>query len=639
MSFDELDRRSFLKLTGSGLVLVTSGSGFALAQEEDLRRAARQHVAEETGADPTALDIRNEGMATWSTLGERYYDAKVYDTDEGSLHGVLLDATTRVVDRKEVDRRESEAYERAYGKLTPKLAETVENASPDEELEVVVWLESIDHDAANEAVGLPDRTHAAEVKEELSAEYHERLDRLTRGFARAVEDLTDVTVTTTSKGAPVVEARATPVGIEGLEARAEVDRIDELVTEGHTPLDETTWTHRTFGERDSTYHAAGYPVGHAEFAHPKSDAALNFAGKRWDKDAGGHATVTAEATASNDYSLPGTAYDADVYSADRIIRSFDDRMDWFDSNGVCAVNFSVGIGERDRVMNSWDFRYGQRVYHDFTSVCVAAGNYGSYDNYYVGSPSLGFNQFSVGSIRDQNNGYWFDDEIAGYSCYKNPHSRHADPSYDDFPHDKPEISTCGSGCNTPSSDGSPSGTSMAAPGLTGLITLLCKFSDDFGTVDFSYYPELAKPVAMVSARNDTASWDKEGAGSISAKHARQVVQNGWFDSLYYDSSNSEETVDLYAESGENVRVALMWFSDVTDADFSDNKDAQSDLDMDLSVDDPDGNYVTGSWSYDRGFEYLDFDASTTGTHTVEVNKFRWDASDSYRWMGVAWHRQ
>lgn len=144
---------------------------------------------------------------------------------------------------------------------------------------------------------------------------------------------------------------------------------------------------------------------------------------------------------------------------------------------------------------------------------------------------------------------------------------------------------------------------------------------------------------MVSARNDAGSWDKEGGGTISAPDAREVVKNGWFEMGTYSESNETQTYDMYVESGENVRVAVHWLSNVTNSDFSDNKDVQSDLDLDVSVDDPNGNYVAGSYEWDRCFEWNTFDASSTGTYTIEVDKYRWDASESSRWMGVAWHRE
>lgn len=632
---ESIGRRSFLELTGSGAVLLAAGAGPALAQEDDLRERAKQVVAERTGADPDRLAVRNEGVATWSTLGERYYHAKV---EADALHGVLLDADGAEIERETLDRREREAYADRYGKLDRKLHETVAAADADERIEVVVWVDGVDFAGAAEAAATADAADEAESKRALADERTARIQQRTRAVADAIEAATDADVKSADAGSPTVVVELPAEAVAGVQNLPGVARVAEHETDGYEVLVNTTKTHRTYSERATTYDAEGYPVGHAEFDHPDPDAALNFAGKRWDNQATGHPTVTAEAMASNDYFQPGTAYDADVYSADAIIGEFDDRMQWFDDNNVCAASFSIGIGASDRVLNDWDFRYGQQVYNNFLNLCVSAGNEDD-GNYNVGSPSLGFNQISVASTSDYENDDWSDDAIAGYSCYEDPHSRHANPDYDDYPHDKPEISAVGSGVDTPSSDGRTFGTSLSAPGVAGLVALLCKFSDDFGTVDFSYYPEAVKAILMASARNDAGSWDKEGAGTISAPDAREVVKNGWFATGTYDKNNATQTYDCHVESGENVRVAVHWLTNVVNSEFSDNRDVQSDLDLDVSVSDPNGNYVAGSYEYDRGFEWLTFDADATGTYTIEVDKFRWDAEETYRWLGVAWHRE
>lgn len=68
-------------------------------------------------------------------------------------------------------------------------------------------------------------------------------------------------------------------------------------------------------------------------------------------------------------------------------------------------------------------------------------------------------------------------------------------------------------------------------------------------------------------------------------------------------------------------------------------DSKRYLGLDLNVVAPDGTTVEGSWSYDRGYEFLKFTTSTSGTFQFEVDNFRWDAAKSSRNIGLAWHAQ
>jgi hypothetical protein len=633
MASERTDRRSFLKATGTGVVLLTTGSTAALADERDLQAAAKEHVAAETGAAVADLAVVNEAAASWSTLGERYYNAKVQNTETRSLHGALLDADGTPVDRAVLDRREERAYREQHGRLGPRLHETVEAAGPGDEVEVVVWLDGIDHDAARDAVGLDDRPNDAETKRALATEHQQRIDARTSAFVETVTGRFDgVEVISTGHGSTTVELRAPAAVVERVQHLDGVWRVFERETEGFLELDSATRTHGTNDGGYIEHDCSGYPTGHVEFNHPYDSASVTWGGKKWSDSPSGHPTVTTEAIASNDSSLPGTAYDADVYSADDILSKFDDRMSWLDSNGVCSISTSFGIGDADRVIESWDFKFGQEVYNSYLNITNSAGN----NDAEVTTPSLGFNVVSVGAIDDQNTNSFGDDAMAGFSSHLDPYTRNSSSSY--WPHEKPETSAVGVDVATPHDTGGSSGTSMASPLVSGLITVLCKLSDDYGTIDFSYYPEVAKPILAASATHDDfASEEDVGYGVPYEENLEPIVSNGWFESDLFYESNDTQTYSFDVSDGETVRVALFWLSNVTDGDFSNNKDAQSDLDLDLSVTDPNGNSHS-SWAYDTSLEFVEFTAQGSGQVDVEVHKWRWDASESSRWMGLAWYR-
>lgn len=645
---DELDRRTFLKLTGTGFVLLTTGTTATLAREGDLREAAKEHAAARADANAADLEIATESLAGYPTVDERYYTAKVLEPS-GPVHGVTLDADGATVDRADVEQREAQAYRERYGSLTPDLHAAVQTADTDEEIEIGVWHRGADRAAAKAAVGLENLPNEANTKRKLAAEVRSRIGKRSEALANRIRAIDGARVTEIGAGEPRVGVRATPAAVETIESLGDVWRVFHSGPRQFGPeLDEAARTHQSYGQRNGDYDATGYSVGIFECCgYPKRDN-INVADSYRSFSSVGksdHAHKVAMCAASTDDDQPGIASEADVYCASAPGTNMDDKIGWFDSNRVAAVNCSwYGNADGQRPMNEWDFRFGQYVINYWLSIVKSAGNHSSTGDYIVSTPGKGFNQIAVGAFDDQNTGGdTTDDTRASFSCWKDPASKHDSPSSDYYPHDKPEVSAVGYPLGFPGYSGNYSGgTSYAAPHVAGLITLLTKFSDDYGTRDFQLYPELVKPILMASAANEGGSsydFQEMGAGSIVAPNAEDIVAFDWFESDTFSQSNSEQTYTFYASQYDSeVRMALMWATDVTSSDFSDNANAQSDLDLDLRVDDPDGNYVAGSYAYDRGFEWLTFSPSTSGTYTITVDKFRWDSSDSSRWFGLAWYR-
>lgn len=646
MSGDTPDhsRREFLRLTGSGALLLTVGTGTVLADESDLERAAKREVADRTGASIDELRIVNDGVATYDALNERYYDAKVENTTTGTLHQVTLDGATTAVDREQLRARSRRQYRAQYGKLSRDLYDSVQSAAADEEVAVDVWLTGFDRAADKQAVGVENRPDDVEARQRLKSAWKDRIQTRTGQLASRLRGLSGVTVEEAGVASPMVSARATPRAVRQIEQLDDVWMVFERSGESGDELYSASRTHNSYSERNGDYEASGIPVGIFEYSGYPSTSYVNRAGTYPDDDSSleaKHETVVANCAAGTGFYEPGIASEADVYCAQDPNTKLGDKVDWLDQQGVAAINFSFyRNADGNREMNSGDFRWSQWMYNKFVTIVKSAGNESSTGDLRVTTPAKGFNTIAAGATDDKNDGDTSNDETASYSCWKNPRSEHDSPDYDIYPHDKPEVSAVGSRIDTPE-HGSTAGTSFAAPHVTGLAGLLAKFGDDYGEFSFEYWPELVKPITMVSARNTGDSsyeFGKMGAGTIRADTAEEVVQNSWYISDLYDESNPTQTYTFDASSGENVRVALMWFSDVTAADFNDLSNARSDLDLDLRIEDPDGNYAAGSYSYDRGFEWATFEASQTGTYTIEVNKFDWQADDSSRFMGIAWHR-
>lgn len=645
---ENLDRRTFLQLTGAGFVALTTGSTTTLAREADLREAAKDHVAARIDVDAADLEIATEAVAGYPTIDERYYTAKVLEPS-GRVHGVTLDADGSTVDRDAIEQREAQTYRDRYGTLTPDLHDTLGTADADEEIEIGVWHRGADRAAAKAAIGFENLPNDADTKRKLAEEVRSRIERRSEALAERIRAVDGARVTEIGAGEPRVGVVATPAAVQAIESLDDVWRVFLSGYRQWGPeLDEASRTHESYSERNGDYDATGYPVGIFECCgYPKRDN-LNIAGSYRSFSSvskSDHAHKVAMCAASTDDSQPGIASEADIYCASDPGTNMDDKIQWFDSNYVSAVNCSwYGNADGERPMNEWDFRFGQYVINYWLNIVKSAGNYSSTDDYIISTPGKGFNQIAAGAIDDQDTGNdKSDDERASFSCWKDPASKHDDPDNNYYPHDKPEVSAVGYPLGFPGySSDSSGGTSYAAPHVSGLITLLLKFADDYGTINFQYYPEVVKPILMASATNQgdsTYDFEEMGTGAIVAPHAEDIVAYDWFESDTFSESNDQQTYEFYASKYDSeVRMALMWATDVTDSDFADNSNAQSDLDLDFWVDDPDGNYEAGSYAWDRGFEWLTFSPSTSGYHTITVDKYRWDSSDTSRWMGIAWYR-
>lgn len=627
----DIRRREALKFIGAGLATLSAGSGNVLAAPGDLREPAKNHVATEHNVRVSDLDVVAETIATWSTIDERYYNPKVRDSTSGDLFQALLDGDGNPVDRERLNRREEEKYREKYGKLGRRLSKKIENLPVTDSVNVILWLDGINHDEAKRAVFANTQSRTSpNTKQELADEFTSRIKGKTETFANTVRELEEVEVLQTGYVSPTIDVKASVAALQKLQDLPEVWRVFDRDVEKGEPLDSASDTHGTYDGSYVLYDCAGLPTGHIEFNHPWDLASVNFAGKRWSGDGGDHPTSTLEAQASNDSSLPGTAFNADVYSADMFIEQFADRMEWFGSNNVCAVNASVSTGGDDRIIDPYDFKIDSAVRNQWFTFAVSVGN----GSGYALSPSVGFNSISVTSIDDKNTSSFGDDEWAGDRSL-DPHTKNS--TTDTWYHEKPEVAAVGVSVTTPFR--TAGGTSMASPLVAGLATSMVKTGQDHGTVDLRYYPEVIKAMMTAGAvHDDFSTEEKIGYGVPAMDYLEPIIANGWYKKVMFDQANSSQSYSFSVDSGESVRVALVFISDSVDSDFSDNKDAQADIDLDLEVATPSGT-VHSSYAYDTALEFVEFSTSQSGTCDITVNKFRWDSSDSSRYMGIAWHRQ
>jgi hypothetical protein len=671
---ERITRRTLLRSVGAGAVTLTAAAGTTTATRSGLRERAKAVVADRTGTPTDDLTVVTDAQRSFPTLDESYYSAKVLDETDRSAHAALLDGDGEPVDRDALETREREAYRDRYGKRSQPLDAVVRDADADERVPVEIWVDGIDRAAARRAVSMRERLDAGEssrdVLDDLFAEFTRRTDARTRAVGREVAAVPGAAVERSASGAPVVEATATPAAIERVERLDRVRKLYHGESLAEPDIKEAGTTHGFYtdtdgdGDREPVYDLTGYDVGVFEAkSHPTASYLTSLTRRKNEDDTGEHASSVARCMACSSYYRPGSAQDAHVYScqdpsynADGKFAWFDDELNGGDGGTAQVVNMSLSWipslsgREDDLVMSSKDFYVNQQIFNRGLSVVVSAGNYddapdsdfdGEQNEYRTTSPSLGFNTLAVGSIDASDEGETSrdlsDDYISGFSCYESPKSAHYDS--DDPPHKKPEVVGVGSDIDVPGFSGETQGTSFSAPFVAGLVESLWKVDKNASGGEIMNHPASAKAVLMAAATHDESDVvdQKWGTGTVLADRGEAILQNDWWARNYMSDTDDEDTHDIYlSEYDDEVTLVTAWLSDVDGS--GDNAEAQSDVDLDVSVRDPDGNSVASSWEFDRGFEAVQFSPTKSGYYTLEINNWRWD-NDDYRLITSAWHRE
>jgi len=283
------------------------------------------------------------------------------------------------------------------------------------------------------------------------------------------------------------------------------------------------------------------------------------------------------------------------------------------------------------------------LHYPYPTIVQAAGNIigpseaGEYVNH------KGYNTLSIGSHDDSAS------LVPTWSVMRNPSSAHGD-------RELPELSA--NGTDVTALGLTMSGTSFSAPAVAGVVALIQQASNGI----LRSWPEGCRAILLASAgRNITGStwWDdvvnrtdgSDGAGAVDAQAGVKIAQsrqlpNSPASVRGYDigtlttaefGADKLATFRYHVAVGNTaavVKVALAWDSLVT-ADQSGNPLSSTlTVDLDLLVNDSNGNFVAGSSSYDNSYEIVEFLGAANQTYEIVIR--RWSGTDT-TWYGVAWN--
>lgn len=308
-----------------------------------------------------------------------------------------------------------------------------------------------------------------------------------------------------------------------------------------------------------------------------------------------------------------------------------------DSGAPPIWNSAISAGVSFGNCSWWNGSKGSIVYldrfFDYTlrqfavMMFKSTGNQGNSSTPYTTTPGNGYNSTNSGCYSDRNTMAWSDDVMASYSSYWDPVEGH----------EKPELANCGDGVDTASEGGSWiyggfSGTSSASPLTCGVATLMATRDNALMT-----RPEAVKCILMASAwhnieGNEVLS-EYDGAGGVHAAAADAVCRDGQYVHTSITAASFQGGVydlNFQAYAGDETRVCALWFSKANSAYTTDFLE----MDLDMSILDPNQNVVATSASALNPFEIVQFIPPTTGTYTVRLSNIRFDGSSEN--LAVAW---
>lgn len=266
---------------------------------------------------------------------------------------------------------------------------------------------------------------------------------------------------------------------------------------------------------------------------------------------------------------------------------------------------------------AWD----NHGYSNNLAVFNSAGNSGMSTGY-ISSPGKALNTTAVGNYNDTS------DAINLSSSYLDP----------DIGSAKPELSAPGTAISA--GGFTMTGTSMSSPHAAAFTADMMSSS-----TYLRYRPYLAKAKLIAGATDPISGGsDRVGEGGIDFRSAQYSGYWSWWAGgngswSYFDQLDDRKdgyvTRRVYVNGNwDKVRVALAWMNRGSYT-YSHRNDAHAiGMDLDLTVYDPNGNFVGGSLSWDNPYEVVNFQPTQTGYYTFKVRRYANRDSHSAVKMGL-----
>jgi hypothetical protein len=503
-------------------------------------------------------------------------------------------------------------------KMSEALQEEIENLSPDDEIEVYLWLEDIDHDEVEQEVkdkigickedmdelsdsiyqtycdakGISladykmgkyeaDPEEWAEITENVRAEVNEQVDSYihesrqisaTKQLAKNREMLYNLKISEENR---LFESKYSPMNIVKIKVRDldeilqsddvyEVELFIEREADDCSVCDDKALAmgyHKTAMNCNLNYNGTGIKIGQVERKKVDISNAYEFSNSNiynlnTSVLAGDHPTHVASIMVGRS----GFATSAHLYAEAAPYNSdFFDAVESTLDYDINILNLSYSLGKYGYYTTDEQWVDHISITHN-VAVSQAAGNYSTSGNSYkVISPGLAYNVMTIANLRAVE---YYSNGTFGLIPNSNWYLS-SDSSYDNGTGgEKPDMAA--SGCRIPyinnsgTLENAGSGTSYAAPVISGISACLMEQN-----ATLKSNPILLKAILMASCRTSTndETWgvlnNKQGAGIVNMGIAQTIIQYSMFNTGY--TMASEIQVSTTPLSGLSKKsFALAW---------------------------------------------------------------------------------
>ncbi|HSB12109.1 MAG TPA: S8 family serine peptidase [Blastocatellia bacterium] len=590
-------------------------------------------VAELNNAPIERLAIAN---SAW--LGNEIYRVKVLDTGTGAIFVVNLLSSGELATDQEVTSLLQASLEKSFtGKIETRLKEKADQDSVGTST-VCVWVKTPEVPRQRWRLML-EAENTGEVFSE-AREFHRQAERPVIQFlqVRAIK------VKYADDYVPIVVAEIPNAMLEELAQLPQVGRIFDNPA-GIPALAVSIPTIKAQRVWNAGFTGANVKVAVVELPFQGSSAVSGnpnlIAASFYDPNSttpGAHAVGVAGVICSTEPVYKGVSHgvmpgnllsgNATTVFADEANRA----TSWAAGQGANVINQSYGDQSPTGQLNDFSKYDDYIVSNYFPTIAVSAGN--NPPSLVVANPAIAYNVIGVGEFATGGTPDWVNDFMAPTSAFINPQSAHGD-------REKPDVAAPG-GVISLSETFDPisgwlkswSGTSFAAPHVSGTAILLMSKKPSL-----KIYPETIKAIVMASAihniEGNSRLSDKDGAGGIQAKAAYDIVANGWHSASFVSNGCADlsNAPALFATAGQLVRVVISWLVPI-DANLTNYTFA----DADLSVSSPNHSQTWTSTSFDNNFEIVEFTAPQTGVYSVQAC-YKAGQSNPIQLMGYAYYIQ
>jgi hypothetical protein len=635
----------------------------------EYRSEAKRLISKNRNINYSDLEFEIDFYPYIQILNKRLYVGQFWDRSSASSERITLDEDLNRTNEQEVIRQANRKYKRLYGKKSETLQKKISEINDSDMIGVRIWTEPIDYNEAEEYIRLREKVKNSaglpnNALEELRSERKRRIDQKNSVLVDELKNISDrIVIKEPYKFVNAVDAELLAKHIHILENIPIVEKISMTNKPTGNSLDDSAGTHETGNCSGSTctisYDATGIPLGMYEAngysereasANREGSYGLITTGERND-----HATLVAEAMASYDNELPGTAYNADLYEAYNFSNDEANKLNWFANlsnggNGVVAVNMSLWQATdtelTNRMLTDQDQLIDSHVFNSDQPVVVDAGNEtdspegSNVTSEIVGPPARGFNTITVGNINNYGNIDRIDDEVFSSSKYKNPDSYASNPNNGVWPHQKPELCAVGTNVSTPSAtpNVSDTGTSYAAPAVTGSIGLMKKFADQYTNDNIENIPYAVKAILLASStklpQDGIGPNDKWGAGTLRVDRIEKIIERGNY-KFAISGNGGIQTNDITATTDDVIQVGCAWPTPVNYADGGENR---ADTNFALRLLGNNDNPVESSPLLDRNWQMVHYEIPFDGTndYTIQIENTRDNSGGRAVFVFWAW---